>query len=59
MPGDVQKLRESLGLTREDLAEMMGVSPRTVEGWELGRPIGGAARKILADLKTKTKKKDK
>jgi DNA-binding transcriptional regulator YiaG len=30
--------RNSLDLTREQAAELMGVPVRTVEGWELGRP---------------------
>lgn len=36
---DVQSLRKLLGLSTADLAEIAAVSPRTVEGWEQGRPI--------------------
>ena len=34
---NIKKSREKLGLSRKELAAKMGVSPRTVEGWEQGR----------------------
>lgn len=33
---DVQKLREALGLTQEQLARLLGVSLRTISRWEAG-----------------------
>ena len=36
---DIQPLRKMLALSIEDLAEIAAVSPRTVEGWEQGRPM--------------------
>lgn len=32
----VRELREELGVSREDLAEALGVSPSLVKRWELG-----------------------
>ena len=48
-------MRESWGWTVVEMAEKMGVSPRTVEGWEQGRQMGGTARKLLEDLEKKKK----
>lgn len=36
-PGELQMVREYLGLTIEALAGMLGVNPRTVRSWEAGR----------------------
>jgi DNA-binding XRE family transcriptional regulator len=33
-----QAARERLGLSRAELAELSGLSPRTIEGYEHGRP---------------------
>jgi DNA-binding transcriptional regulator YiaG len=38
----VALLRKKLNLTQRELADQLGVSTRTVEGWEQGRPIGSA-----------------
>lgn len=64
--------RERLRLTNAELAPLLGVSVRTVEGWDLGRPVGSAAAlNMLGKLlegpararenrrKQKPKKKDK
>ncbi len=41
-------LRRTLGLTQKDLADLLGISSRTVESWEAGiRSPGGTARKML------------
>lgn len=38
-PDDVQPIRIKLRLSVAELARIAAVSPRTVEGWEQGRPI--------------------
>jgi DNA-binding XRE family transcriptional regulator len=38
----VALLRDELNLTQRELAERLGVSTRTVQGWEQGRPMGSA-----------------
>jgi DNA-binding XRE family transcriptional regulator len=48
-PG-VKAIREKAGMTTEQLANKIGVSRRTVEGWEQGRPISTPAIKLLATL---------
>lgn len=51
-PINVAKLRERLGLTQEELAEMLGVHQVTISKWELGkRNISRMARKALERIK--------
>ncbi len=46
---DVAKTREKTGLTQSRLAELLGVSVRTLQDWEQGRRApSGAARTLLA-----------
>lgn len=52
----IKSARARHGLTVAQLAERVGVSPRTVEGWEQGRAISGPARLLLSEL-FKPKKK--
>lgn len=42
----IKSIRESIGLTRAELSELMGVSVKTVQAWESGRnkPNGSSAR---------------
>ena len=42
----IKNVRISLGMTQATFAEVMGVSPKTVEAWEAGtnRPVGSARR---------------
>ena len=49
----IKQVRLSLGMTQVTFAEVMGVSPKTVEAWEAGtnRPIG-SARRFLSVLQT-------
>jgi DNA-binding transcriptional regulator YiaG len=55
-PG-LRAVRDRLGLSVGAVAELTGVSPRTVEGWEQGRPVGNpAALYVLADLLAKAEK---
>ena len=43
---DIKKIRNKAGMTQAVFANYMGVSPKTVEAWELGRthPTGPAYR---------------
>lgn len=43
---EIKNVRLSLGMTQITFAEVMGVSPKTVEAWEAGtnKPIGSARR---------------
>ena len=47
---DVRKIRETLGISQETLAEMVGVHPRTVQNWESGSTIPRSKHAILRDL---------
>jgi len=45
---DVAKIRESTGLSQARFAQLLGVSPRTLQDWEQGRRApSGAARTLL------------
>ena len=52
---DIKRIRNNAGMTQAVFANYMGVSPKTVEAWELGRthPTGQAYRllDILAENK--------
>ena len=44
----VQSIREKTGLSQSRFAELLGVSPRTLQEWEQGRRApSGAARPLL------------
>lgn len=44
LPGDILRIkREALGLTREQLAPLVGVAARTLWRWEMGRGRYGSA----------------
>ena len=46
--GDVARVRSDLNLSQRTFAFALGVSPRTVEAWEVGRnEPSGAARHLL------------
>lgn len=44
---DVKEFREKLGLTQEEFAHKIGVSPRTVQNWENGGDIPKTTMKKL------------
>ena len=45
---DVAKIRKSTGLSQARFAQLLGVSPRTLQDWEQGRRApSGAARTLL------------
>jgi DNA-binding transcriptional regulator YiaG len=48
-PG-IKAIRDKAGLTTQALADLCGVSKRTVEGWEQGRMPTAAALNVMATL---------
>lgn len=52
-PQSIQNARLARGWTVADLAGRVGVSPRTVEGWEQGRPISATAKLVLVAVISK------
>lgn len=50
---DFRAVRERLNLGRADLAEMLGVSPRTLESWEQGRRKPSGAASLLLRIAMK------
>lgn len=46
----IKAIREKCGLTTQGLADLCGVSRRTVEGWEQGRMPTAAALNVMATL---------
>lgn len=48
-PG-IKAIRDKAGLTTQALADLCGVSRRTVEGWEQGRMPTAAALNVMAAL---------
>lgn len=50
---DIKKIREELGISQEKLAEMIGVSPRTIQNWEAGTKIPSSKHAILRGLMPK------
>jgi DNA-binding transcriptional regulator YiaG len=46
-PEGVKALRELKGWNQQQLADEMGTSVRTVQGWEQGRPIMPMALKLM------------
>ena len=46
-PARIRKLREKMQISRERMAELVGVSARTVEGWENGKHPSGSAIKVM------------
>jgi len=48
-PG-IKSIRDKRGLTTQALADLCGVSRRTVEGWEQGRMPTAAALNVMSSL---------
>jgi DNA-binding transcriptional regulator YiaG len=46
----IREIRRRLGISAADLASSCGVSRRTVEGWEQGRPVSKAPMLLMAGL---------
>ena len=47
---DVKKIRKRLNMTQKELAEKMGVNPRTVQNWENGKPIPESSLNLIRKL---------
>lgn len=47
---DIKNIRGKLGVSQEKLAEMVGVSPRTIQNWESGSKIPTSKHAILRSL---------
>lgn len=45
----IRELRDLLGDTQAELATRLGVSKRTVEGWEVDRRVPGGPVKVLLE----------
>lgn len=52
---DVKEIRNSLNLTQNDFAKILGVDIKTVQNWEAGRKISAPKRAILMELSVKRK----
>lgn len=44
---DVKKLREEMGVTQQELAQLCGVSVRSVQNWEVGKPVPEQTKRLL------------
>ena len=49
---NIKNIREKLGLSQEELARKVGVSPRTVQNWEAGRVIPKSKHEILLKIES-------
>ena len=47
---EIKQIREDLNLTQKNFAFVLGVSPKTVEAWELGynKPSGSSIKKTAS-----------
>lgn len=54
----VKEIRELLGLSQSELAKGLGISFRTLQGWEAGRKIDTAANLLLRHLRSCRKFRD-
>jgi len=46
----VREIREQSGMSRAQFAERFLISPKTLEGWELGRPCAPYIRLMMAEI---------
>lgn len=49
---DIKDLRLKIGITQRELAEMVGVSEKTVQNWEYGKPIPTTKHQILRTIQS-------
>jgi DNA-binding transcriptional regulator YiaG len=55
----LKTLRDALQMTQGELADKLGCSPKTVPGWEQGRPISKPYQRILESLEAEVGKRRK
>jgi DNA-binding XRE family transcriptional regulator len=48
--GGIKEIRARFELSTQDLADRCGVSRRTVEGWEQGKPVNAASLNVMGDM---------
>ena len=48
--GGIKAIRAHLGMSTQQLADALGVSRRTIEGWEMGRMPSTLALRAMAAL---------
>jgi len=53
-PDRIRRLRHEHGWSVADLGQLLSVSPRTVEGYEQGRPVPPPVLKLLEKILEKT-----
>ena len=47
---DIKKIRNKLGISQQELAEMIGVHYRTIQNWERGGTIPKSKHTLLCDV---------
>lgn len=50
---DIKRLRNLLGCTQEEFAQLLGTTARSVQNWEQGKPITKSKLKIFERLVSK------
>ena len=48
----LKKIRSKTGLSQAEFAELIGISPRTLQNWEIDRTIPDNAHLLLVGMKT-------
>ena len=52
---DVKNLRENLGISQNELAKLCGVTVRTIQNWEKGKPVPPAMELLLKNIEANHK----
>jgi DNA-binding transcriptional regulator YiaG len=50
-PNEVQATRRILSVSQSLFAQFLGVSPKTVRGWESGKPVSGLASRFMDEIR--------
>jgi putative transcriptional regulator len=54
-PEDVQAARRVLKASQAIFARFLGVSPKTVQGWESGKPVSALASRFMDEIRSDPK----